>query len=1752
MANNGKTSGEIANNILDAFDILAKAEVNSAQFDKTVIAIIVSCEDAASGRYRVQYQDSIFIAYSSALDVTYSKGTSVQVRIPNNDFSGRKIIIGTCEEGGIQYGTIIEDPLMRYEMIGGDCVFKSTKEGLCSYWEDNVNHKILYDYNPDTSKENNYIGLDTQMVQDNIKKGNSLILGATIKTDIEMEQRINGNYGIRYTLTFADITNVGATIDRIYTVDTPEMLGQPFAYAAESDQLVPFDVDSKNFLYVKRIELFTEHFPYKDENKEPDIWISNVRFQVANKLSEEELNGTGLYLNVPEGPYFRKEENLDTKTIEATLQIRGKITGNHRKTEYYWFIEDLRVNRTSNINYHKYGGKGWRCLNQYNVIEGTETLVDGKKVVIPEKVEYISADNKLKIKKDETRSRETVYKCVAVYNEMVLDKEIIITNYDTEIIVKINCEGNPNFIDSVGKVTLECLPEEQKEYSWARIDEECNSFESLMSTDSENEIYNKAVEAKKKLLQDWENKARPINDVTKNELQSYENIINSYDRITRLEENKLINIQGASVFERVVYKCQVFDENDKSLGIASQILTNKLRTDEEEQYGNITIKNGTQVFRYDAKGISPTSKQWEEPQVIYPLSFVLTTVTGLEIPLSAIRDDEVEWMVPIKDTMIDKVEGEYTTREEDGQEYRIYNGKSLSYTIKENYNSQKTNNQIKIRVKYQELVYPGETNFLFIKDGEDGTNGTQYVLKIIPRDTNGRLKTVYSGSAAGAWYEAELWSNGQKVFRSINGQSADGNVSLTWSVVGDVRAKHNVNVNASPQWYITSDAYRSDAVDVVKAEVTYKGVTIVATQPIIFAKTYNSANYRVSLKEKTGYTHVTYSEDGLTPDYDSKSPFEMIVQKNFGEEGWGDISDYDSTDYYWFTIGNLKLKSDQPTTQYNYNGGKITVGTGKSYMFEPVGKFNSEENGNAIVCIIYDGTTPVGEFRIPVHFLLNRYGHSAINEWDGNSIQLDADGNTMLLAPQGGFGKKEKDNSYTGLLMGTVKEYYSDGGAPTDHTGIFAYNKGNRTMFLNAETGAANFGQVGSAQIVIDPAGEDRDSKEKHARIYSGDFYKNYDSKTGLPINYETSNENTWHNPNNPDAGKGMLIDLTEPEIRWGNKNFSVDKNGYITAQGGGKIAGWKINDYRIDSIDNGIKPTDTGDTGMSSVYTEDTAGVTQWDVKVPASAGTNKNKAIAFWAGGTGTKGKFHVAHDGYVRMQDATIGSGNENSLIYIGKSGDNSSIYTFGHPTLKTTANGFYIGVDGFSLGSQFKVTKEGTVTIGRGAVDGSNNGRYWTIEAQSRDHSRIYYNKSSRDDANDGVYIGTDGFGLGKSYNYNGTTIPNLKQSLQGTFSKFTVTNAGRLYAQDAILAGTIYSKEGQIAGWHIREKKIETGNGTGEGIEIGSDGHIKSYNDKWKIEKNGTATFKKIRITTDGDDYSNNTVIINANNKFKITAAGKITATSGSIAGWTIDDNTIKGGNVTFNKNGDLTGKNWYIKNDGSTNFGNLTIDAAGNITANGGQFNNITAQGGTFNDITANRGTFNDIIANNGTYNNITTNNMTANNITAASGTIGGCKIEDGVLKVGNTNVTSISASKISGGTLDIKTGGGGYVKAGVQTTHLDTSGINVGDAGITFSGSGGIDLQNKQLGGCSKISNGGKGTEISENVTLSGNKRLTASEVYAGSVLRIQGGLYVGDGDSHGLDWEVQLARGDTMANQGWHKLIFKKGILCGHSSSS
>lgn len=138
--------------------------------------------------------------------------------------------------------------------------------------------------------------------------------------------------------------------------------------------------------------------------------------------------------------------------------------------------------------------------------------------------------------------------------------------------------------------------------------------------------------------------------------------------------------------------------------------------------------------------------------------------------------------------------------------------------------------------------------------------------------------------------------------------------------------------------------------------------------------------------------------------------------------------------------------------------------------------------------------------------------------------------------------------------------------------------------------------------------------------------------------------------------------------------------------------------------------------------------------------------------------------------------------------------------------------------------------------------------------------------------------------------------------------------------------------------------------------------------------------------------------------------GKITALSGYIgqpsAGWAIGSTYIYNAKPSFSS----TAEGIYIGTDGFS-LGNATSYIRGN--RNGYLLaNNVSLTG----------------------------------NITAKSGNIGGCEIQNGVLKVGNANITSLNASKITAGTMSADRISGGTIDAtNVTIKNLNASNITSG-----------------------------------------------------------------------------------------------------------
>ena len=209
--------------------------------------------------------------------------------------------------------------------------------------------------------------------------------------------------------------------------------------------------------------------------------------------------------------------------------------------------------------------------------------------------------------------------------------------------------------------------------------------------------------------------------------------------------------------------------------------------------------------------------------------------------------------------------------------------------------------------------------------------------------------------------------------------------------------------------------------------------------------------------------------------------------------------------------------------------------------------------------------------------------------------------------------------------------------------------------------------------------------------------------------------------------------------------------------------------------------------------------------------------------------------------------------------------------------STTAGVYIGTDGIGLGAgTFYVTSAGALTCTSGAIGG------FTIGASS-----IYKTKTAYSNSTAGVYLGTDGIGLGAGTFYvtsagaltaTSATITGTINATGGTFTNMTIT-------------GTIYFNEDQSyflnpnynnGSWYIYLPKFRvddtsayfSGTLQAPGGNIG--GFTISTSSIYKTKTSYNSSTAGVYIGTDGIGLGAGT--------FYVTSAGALYATSANITG----------------------------------------------------------------------------------------------------------------------------------------------------------------------------------------------------------------------------------------------------------------------------
>lgn len=894
-----------------------------------------------------------------------------------------------------------------------------------------------------------------------------------------------------------------------FTISSEKMTGDPHRFYDWSNQYIFCPINTNNFLHLESIVFQSEDFVNETSiplatAKGNNIFVQNIEIYGVRKI--EATNGDfKLQVGTPQGAIFYSTDK------SKTLEILGKTTKADVdisvNTNYYWFVEDVSIT-TNSSNFNYYAGAGWRWLES--------TKGNDKSIIIND---------------SENLSYENHYKCVAVYKQSVILKaDITIYNYAVKRKLEIKSDIGTSFSFDRGIPTLTCyVNDKSKNFDEEHFDEDFKFIWSVTEDAKSTITYDKTLDELQKELKDVKNSEidASLNDDQKKIAEKEKN-----SKITSLRQQiSALKVDGLEFNENVMrypvssvnlvanIKCGVFlkfkdGEEYQSIGTASIDLQNNSEATPTEYY--ILITNGDQVFQYSESGVAPNNERYTDPLEVKPLECHFYDPAGFEV-----NEDtyELKWKVPLSDSMIvtptqNMIKNPVTEKAE------WYQGRVFPLEIQQSYNYFALNNQITAIVTYDGKEYTQDSKLYFTKIGDNGTNGTDIVCKVEPKESpeNGALALESKPDK-----DNKTWNTDKKIgtapfvvniYNRGTALSGDDKNKITkkWSMAGGNKSicknlivESNGIVNTQK-----SEITGKLSNQIIKAEVIYNNNSYYSYYPI-YTIDYKESESESKLikniyidKTKT-LKYITYNSDGRNPLFNKNQGICIRIEGNANTNyyiewtvhgGIDDIPVFVNNDktvnpyktHLPSTTSSLKLYQHKEGISYNENGEKQQESPQSEILQEtpedqknkeikeyeiyisPVDIYSGEYCNNLVRARIYSSKDEyelpnpsiLAEVRIPICLTLNTYGLSSLNAWDGTHIEINEDEN-YILAPQIGAGEKNEQNQFTGIVMGKATTYdkvKNENGELVGDTsiGLLGYADGKQSIWLDAKSGKAVFG----------------------------------------------------------------------------------------------------------------------------------------------------------------------------------------------------------------------------------------------------------------------------------------------------------------------------------------------------------------------------------------------------------------------------------------------------------------------------------------------------------------------------------------------------------------------------------------------------------------------------------------------------------------------------------------------------------------------
>lgn len=1018
--------GILSENICIAVDTIINSKISKLKFDTSIEAIIVGVSGSSDSLvYIINYNGQNFMATAANREIKYEINDKVQVIIPNGDWTANKIIIGLSAHEW----TAVDNNYAKLNWI---------------YSSPNLilDNKKIYEITQSEDKKDMPQYVDKVRTLENYRKGKNLLrLSANFQTNFQ-SIHTEGNYGVQIILkkinkeikkennskfqnelsslkaedfkNEQEYQNALKELKELYIIeqeklyqdevlklDISQFSGNPYGFSVPIEQSTIYQLDSNCEYSISNINFLFNGFS-KDQiyenaelidNPNTLIYISDLylAFVDNNPIEDGKYN---IQFYTPEGLTFNPSLSIDE---EGNIE---NITDLISINPYLYFgVTELDLEKTSNWRWFIENnqslsseiGEGWEPLELDNKNFNIKAMNKNNGFL---KLGFPLSDYELNIQKNSNWEKINLK---------------VVTTYTGET-------EKVDIISETLTISKDDVLEYTTFYNWGSHD-----FTITVKGKNNISLYGEQYRA---------------------ELRMGEYIIHSEEMPTNQMDSFPIILHKAnyyfSLYENSNLYLDIYNlDQTNSLLITTFFIPFPIKPEKEDgnEIANII---GEDIFKYEANGL------------LYP-SLLTTDYTLQVIPVGEDKKiTDIQWNYQLNNKWISIP----SSTETKGLEYSLLKDLKvidnvLHFSLKDSFDITKIENNFLVSFNIDGIVYKLNKKITYIKDGDNGTNGTGYYCTVEfqeekkeENDNSQFSKVLYvylddkNEKVANKFiYKIKCFKDGQQVninkidtpiktnyySTEINSRESTIEVCLNPSALGN-------NSLTDDQYFIKLS---------IQPEDSNLFIFYYLAPPYAFGAVQEQAIFNDDLKKiNTNFINlprtIMYNTNGYSPNWNSSTAIKVLTS-NIESVSAGGISDKEPK--------LLTTIVDESTSQpLLYLKPIDSITHIKNGIYKIKQTFSSGSNTTKLITIYY-----------PIIFYINTYGNEQINGWDGQTLQVDKWGN-YILSPTLGAGIKHEDNSFTGVVMGV------DGAQ--EKVGLYGYKKGIRTFSFDENGDAYLAGKI--------------------------------------------------------------------------------------------------------------------------------------------------------------------------------------------------------------------------------------------------------------------------------------------------------------------------------------------------------------------------------------------------------------------------------------------------------------------------------------------------------------------------------------------------------------------------------------------------------------------------------------------------------------------------------------------------------------------